>query len=38
MKKPQFHDIKAFANETKENYKICDINILKLWIKEKYNI
>ena len=38
MKKPQFYDIKAFANETKENYKICDINILKLWIKEKYNI
>lgn len=38
MKKPQFHDIKAFANETKENYKICDINILKSWIKEKYNI
>lgn len=38
MKKPQFYDIKAFANETKENYKICDINILKSWIKEKYNI
>jgi DNA topoisomerase-1 len=38
MKKPQFYDIKCFLNETKEDYKICDINILKSWINEKYNI
>ena len=38
MKKPQFHDIKSFVTETKEDYKICDINILKSWLKEKYNI
>ena len=38
MKKPQFHDIKCFLSETKEDYKICDINILKSWINEKYNI
>ena len=38
MKKPQFHDIKAFATETKEDYKICDINILKFWLHGKYNI
>ena len=38
MKKPQFYDIKLFTNEVKEDYKICDINILKSWIKDKYNI
>jgi DNA topoisomerase-1 len=38
MKKPVFHDIKGFSNETKEDYKICDITILKSWVKEKYNI
>lgn len=38
MKKPAFHDIKAFAAETNEDYKICDIVILKSWIHEKYNI
>jgi DNA topoisomerase-1 len=38
MKKPQFYDIKPFTNEMKEDYKICDINILKSWVKEKYNI
>jgi DNA topoisomerase-1 len=38
MKKPQFFNIETFTNETKEDYKICDINILKSWIKEKYNI
>jgi DNA topoisomerase-1 len=37
-KKPQFFDIKCFTNETKEDYKICDIVILKSWIKDKYNI
>jgi DNA topoisomerase-1 len=34
MKKPQFYDIKGFS----EDYKICDITILKSWIKDKYNI
>jgi DNA topoisomerase-1 len=38
MKRPTFHDIKSFTFETKEDYKICDISILKSWIKEKYNI
>ena len=38
MKKPIFHDIKGFTNETKEDYKICDITILKSWIKDKHNI
>jgi DNA topoisomerase-1 len=38
LKKPQFYDVKAFVNETKEDYKICDISILKSWVKEKYNI
>jgi len=36
MKKPQFLDIKSFLIETKEDYKICNISILKSWIKEKY--
>jgi DNA topoisomerase-1 len=38
MKKPQFFDIKAFASETKEDYKICNLTILKSWISEKYKI
>ena len=38
MKKPQFYDIKSFIIEVKEDYKICEINILKSWIMEKYNI
>ena len=38
MKKPQFFDIKGFVTETGEDYKICDITILKSWISEKYNI
>jgi DNA topoisomerase-1 len=38
MKKPAFYDIKGFSNETKEDYKICDITILKSWIKDKHNI
>jgi DNA topoisomerase-1 len=38
MKKPSFHDIKGFSTETKEDYKICDIVILKSWISEKYGI
>ena len=38
MKKPQFYDIKPFAPETSEDYKICDITILKSWISEKYKI
>jgi DNA topoisomerase-1 len=38
LKKPQFYDIKGFVNETKEDYRICNIDILKSWIKDKYNI
>ena len=38
MKKPEFKDIKAFIAETGEDYKICDITILKSWLKEKYDI
>ena len=38
MKKPQFYDINGFVNEMKEDYKICDITILKSWIKDKHNI
>jgi len=38
MRKPEFKDINAFISETKEDYKICDITILKSWLSEKYNI
>ena len=38
MKKPTFYDVKAFLAETQEDYKICDITILKSWISGKYNI
>ena len=36
MKKPGFYDIKSFAPDTSEDYKMCDIVILKSWISEKY--
>lgn len=38
MKKPQFFDVKGFYNESKEDYKICNNDILKAWIKEKYEV
>lgn len=38
MKKPQFYDIKNFTLDTKEDYKICNITILKSWVENKYNI
>jgi DNA topoisomerase-1 len=38
MKKPKFYDIKAFINEEKRDYKICDMIILKSWINDKYQI
>lgn len=34
MKKPKFFDLKSFD----QDYKNCDINILKNWLKETYNI
>jgi DNA topoisomerase-1 len=38
MRKPQFFDLKNFYADVKEDYKICNISILKSWIKDKYNI
>jgi DNA topoisomerase-1 len=38
MKKPKFCDIKKFNLETGEDYKTCNIDILKSWIKQTYNI
>jgi DNA topoisomerase-1 len=38
LKKPQFYTIQSFVAEMKEDYRICDIDILKSWIKDKYNI
>lgn len=38
MKKPQFFDMKGFIIDTREDYKICNLTILKSWILEKYNI
>ena len=34
MKKPQFLKLQGF----KEDYKCCEKQKIKLWIKEKYNI
>jgi DNA topoisomerase-1 len=38
MKKPQFFDLNKFYSDVKEDYKICDITILKSWINDKYKI
>ena len=34
MKKPKFFDLKNFD----QDYKTCDINTIKLWLKETYDI
>jgi DNA topoisomerase-1 len=34
MKKPKFFDIKNFD----QDYKMCDLNIVKSWLKETYDI
>jgi DNA topoisomerase-1 len=38
MKKPKFFDLNNFNSDIEEDYKICDISILRSWIREKYNI
>jgi len=38
MRKPKFFDIKSFYGEKYCDYKICNSDILKSWIKEKYGI
>ena len=38
MKKPQFFDLKTFSNDTKTDYKTCNITVLKSWLNEKHNI
>jgi DNA topoisomerase-1 len=38
MRKPQFFGLNNFNSDVKEDYKICDISILRSWIREKYNI
>ena len=34
MIKPQFYDLNGF----KEDYKTCELDVLKSWIKEKHGI
>ena len=38
MKKPQFYDLKTFSNDTKTDYKTCNMTVLKSWLKEKHDI
>lgn len=38
MKKPKFFDIKKFNQETSNDYKICNIDILKSWLITTYNL
>jgi len=38
MKKPKFYDIKSFVTELSEDYKTCDVNVLKSWLSDKYDI
>jgi DNA topoisomerase-1 len=38
MKKPTFYEIKSFIKETGEDYKKCNMNILKSWLDEKYDL
>jgi hypothetical protein len=38
MKKPQFYDLTKFHKETKEDYRTCNLNVLKEWIKTTHDI
>ena len=38
MKKPKFFDIKKFNQETRNDYKICNVDILKSWLTTTYNL
>jgi len=38
MKKPQFFSLLNFNKDCKEDYKSCNITILKSWIKDRYDI
>jgi topoisomerase IA-like protein len=38
MKKPSFYDLSKFFKETKEDYRTCNINVLKEWIKKTYEV
>jgi len=38
LKKTQFFDLKPFQNDTKSDYKTCNITVLKSWLKEKHDI
>lgn len=38
MKKPQFYDISSFNKDTKEDYKVCNLEVLKFWLKDKHGI
>jgi DNA topoisomerase-1 len=37
-KKPTFFDIKAFYTDTNQDYKTCDILVLKAWIKVTHKV
>ncbi len=37
-KKPTFFDIKAFYTDTNQDYKTCDILVLKTWIKVTHKV
>jgi DNA topoisomerase-1 len=38
MKTPKFFDLKKFYKDVKEDYKTCDVNILKSWITNTYQV
>jgi len=38
MKKPLFYDLHSFYKDTQNDYKTCDMHILKNWIKNTHNI
>jgi DNA topoisomerase-1 len=38
MKQPTFYNIQSFSSEMGEDYKKCDMNLLKSWISDKYDL
>lgn len=38
MKKPIFKEVRSFATDVRQDYRLCRLDVLKVWAKEKYGL